>query len=340
MQNKERFFSYDFVRLMALLMVIGVHSLPGRYWVMVVGQALLFACNGIFFLMSGHFNLKERKESELKGYYYKKFRNIFVPVCVYTCVMTIWNSKNTFLADPMPVLRSCASKIVTSNIDSHLWFAYTILGFLLVAPFFAHMVASMGKAERKWFLVLGMGYCTCVFVGANTGHDFSWRYPIDLWLFLFLAAPLFCDELDQHLSTPALAGISVACCAAISLLCDRGWGNHIFDINPFYITECLCLYLLLLRVGKRIGHSRAISFVAKYQFGIYIIHLFMLHRVYDKMPDTSFLPWFLEWPLYVLATLALSLVGVLAIDYLVVKPVQWVLDRIFGQAKPRVKQAS
>ena len=338
MVRQERNFSYDFARFLALLMVIGVHSLPGEYWVIVAGQALLFACNGIFFLMSGHFNLRERKESDLPGYYYKKLRNIFVPVVVYTCVTTVWNSKNQLLDDPLKIARSCFDKIVTSNIDTHLWFVYTVLGFLLVAPFLAHMVTHMGNAERTWFFALGIGYCSLVFLGANTGHSFSWRYPIDLWLFLFLCAPLVCDELDRRCSTPVLLLVSLACCGTLSLLCDRGWGTHIFDINPFYIIECLCLYLLFLRMGKAVGHSKVISFVAKRQFGIYIIHLFMLHRVYDKMPDTSMLPWFVSWPLYILAALALSLVGVLIIDTVVLHPVQWLLDRIYGLVSQKPQQ--
>jgi hypothetical protein len=47
-----------------------------------VGQPLFFACNGIFFLLSGHFNLHVRDESSYGSYYLRKVRNILLPVVV------------------------------------------------------------------------------------------------------------------------------------------------------------------------------------------------------------------------------------------------------------------
>ena len=325
--QKQRFFSFDMARFIALVMVICVHTLPDNYLVWVVGQPLFFTCNGIFFLLSGHFNLRERDEETLGSYYLHKVRNILLPVILYTAVTTCWNMKPQLLSDPRSVLVEYLTKLVYSNSGGHLWFVYTLFGFLLAAPFFAQMLKGMGTTARRWFLRLGMGYATCIFLMTFTDVGFGWEYPFGLWLFLFLAEPIIHPRLEACKTRTLVIG-AAASLGILAMLCHLGLGDHLYDINPFYIIESFCLYELFLRLGTAVSSNAFVSLVAKHQFGMYIIHLFMKYRV---EPHFFYrFPWYLSWPLTVTFTLLGSLVASIVLDAVVVRPVQALFDTVTG----------
>lgn len=99
--SKTRLFPYDLVRVIALIMVICVHSIPDHYWAWAIGQPLFFACNGIFFILSGHFNLRTRDEGTLGRYYLRKVATIVLPVIVYTGMMIVWEMKQELFTNPV-----------------------------------------------------------------------------------------------------------------------------------------------------------------------------------------------------------------------------------------------
>lgn len=62
-----RLYKYDFVRAVAILFVVAVHSLyfvdqsnPACLWIYWTLLTLFLTGNALFFLMSGKFNLRER----------------------------------------------------------------------------------------------------------------------------------------------------------------------------------------------------------------------------------------------------------------------------------------
>ena len=338
MRRTDRIFSYDFVRVVALVMVIAVHSLPSNYLVQVVAQPLLFCCNGIFFILSGHFALRERSGDSLGSYYYRKIRGIIIPIVVYTGVITLWQRKNELATASLGILKEWAKKLIETNATTHLWFVYTVFGFLLAAPFLAHFTARAGRRERRWFALLGIGYVTCLFAGTCTHHDFSWQYPFGLWLFLFCVDPLYHAWIEEHCGTSQLLLAAIGCNAASSLLCHLGIGNvHLFDVNPLYVIEAICLYELLLRLGERLAHSVVVSELAQHQFGIFIMHMFMLRRVQPLVRDG--LPWPVSWSLVILGTLVAASIAVVVIDLTVVRFLQRLCDRLMASRTDSPKVA-
>lgn len=86
-----RLYKYDFVRAVAIMFVVAVHSL---YFVNSVHeqcaypfyalQTIFFTGNVLFFLLSGKFNLREKKDdAAVKKFYYNKIRNIVVPIVIF-----------------------------------------------------------------------------------------------------------------------------------------------------------------------------------------------------------------------------------------------------------------
>jgi surface polysaccharide O-acyltransferase-like enzyme len=286
---------------------------------------LFFACNGIFFLLSVHFNLHVRDESSYGGYYLRKVRNILLPVVVYTCATIIWNMKGQLPSDAAAVAKECMTRIVYTNSGNHLWFVYTLFGYLLAAPFFAQMLDAMGTTGRRWFVILGFGYITCIFAMTFTPIGFGWEYPFGLWLFLFLAEPI-CHPYLERQKTAHIAAAAVGSFLVLATLCHLGKADHLYDCNPFYVVESLCLYELFLRLGNAVSSNAVVSLIAQRQFGMYLIHIFMKRRVEPHFAYV--LPWKLAWPLTVLFTCAGSLAAAIVLDSLAVKPAQLLFDKI------------
>lgn len=97
MQKKQRLFQYDFIRVIAMLMVLALHvELKTRYfrvdynipWYFSNSIIIfLIVCNPIFFMISGKFNLRCQliSISDYFDYYKKKFINIFIPFFSFFC---------------------------------------------------------------------------------------------------------------------------------------------------------------------------------------------------------------------------------------------------------------
>ncbi len=341
---KTRLFPYDLVRVIALIMVICVHSLPDSYWAWAVGQPLFYACNGIFFMLSGHFNLHVREEGTLGRYYLRKVATIMLPVLVYTGIIVVWETKHLLPNYPQAVLGRFAEDFIHANSLSHLWFVYTLFGILLAAPFFARMLQAMNDGEKRWFVGLGMGYFACLFLLSFTRYDLGWDYPFGFACFMFLVEPI-CHPYLQRCPTRALLAGVVVPLGVLAYLCTYGYGSYLFDMNPLYVTEVFCLYELFLRLGGLVGSDKLITLMAKHQYGMYIMHMFCLLRVkayvVPRIPEG--LPWQLSWLLVIASTLLLALVIATTVDIVVIKPLQQLLYRVveaIGRSRGKVASAS
>lgn len=100
MVKRERVFSYDFIRAVAMIFVISVHSLVVidftdqlSFFYFNVMQAVFFTCNGMFFMMSGKFALSKGKVD--CAYYFSKFESIIIPMLIFMGIRTVYINVQT-----------------------------------------------------------------------------------------------------------------------------------------------------------------------------------------------------------------------------------------------------
>ena len=111
MKTKQRSFNYDVMRILMSIFVIAVHTpLPGKlsnsFVVWYALSCLYMQCNGVFFMISGRFNLMkafQSKEDYIR-YYKSKFVTIFVPFCLATAVI-VW-SEHQFESNPILYIKN------------------------------------------------------------------------------------------------------------------------------------------------------------------------------------------------------------------------------------------
>jgi fucose 4-O-acetylase-like acetyltransferase len=93
---KKRIYAFDFMRAVAIIMIVAVHCIPegpseAAHVYATFMKALLLPCNAIFFLMSGMFNLNESALGNLRHYYYRKVQTILIPALVYMLINTVYD---------------------------------------------------------------------------------------------------------------------------------------------------------------------------------------------------------------------------------------------------------
>ena len=145
MAGENRLFGYDLIRFVAMLFVVAVHSLMvvddldgvGAYYIWT-GQAVFFTANALFFILS-----------------------IFVIRTVYD----LYPSWPGFLA----AFKALVINTIYGFNSMEYWFVYALVGFLLAAPFVAHMTSRMTKLEIRYFVIIGLAYQFALVLLANMG---------------------------------------------------------------------------------------------------------------------------------------------------------------------------
>lgn len=338
----NRLYAYDVVRVVAMAFVVAVHSLvvvdassPAIFLVYAVCQATFFTANALFFMLSGKFNLRERKTDEdLKGYYLKRFRGFLLPILILFLIRTLYNLFPNY-ETVLHVGKEYIKNSLGGFNSMEYWFVFTLFGFLLVAPFIAPMFSKMTGFAKKLFLGIGLSYNLLVLVTSNMGIDFGWGY-----LFSGFALAFCLGAFVEDLFTTRKARTWLYLCAAgglavTVLLAWNGWMKTIHDTSPFYTVLAIGIYIFILSAAKNAKPSKVVSFMAQHSFSVYLVHMMFLLPISRMMPQIDGAA---SLALYVATTaivFGLSLLCAIVIDAILVKPAQKAFDWIAGKAASR-----
>ena len=199
----------DLIRVIAMLFVIFLHTfgstdfyLPfeGRLFM----RPILYTCNGLFFLLSGHFALSKFKFDEqdnvvhIKRFYWKRFCSIVIPFLFYSTLLFF---ATTFIPDyskdahqeQLNILHTVnlfAEQIYVKNASTHIWFMYAWFGMIVAAPFLARMLHGMSESELRLLMGIAIGweFLQIILFGNILHKPFTiGGWPFTSWLFYFIA---------------------------------------------------------------------------------------------------------------------------------------------------------
>ena len=340
--SRQRLYQYDVIRALAIIMVVAVHCLPPE-WAPLVGhtscksfvrlsKALLLTCNPLFFMMSGKFNIRPLADTELDRYYYRRVRGVLVPTLIYAAIYTVWyRFPNVLPADALAM--SYLRNVLGVLSDKIFWFVCTLFGMLLVAPYLAQGLRSIGRRGQMCLMGIWLVWSTCHWLGANLDFYYNWSFPLGGFFFFFCLGAFVEDSFLNDLSTRTLAVVGFLAWFVNGTLAYFGWEGYAYDRSPLYGITAICLYLFLVR--RPWNHSErvrgAVSFVATNSFGIYLMHALLVWPVTDLLEPLLDVwgPLFFacHFPLTFLGGLAMALVC----DNLLVRPAQALMDKAFLQ---------
>ncbi|MDO4409185.1 MAG: acyltransferase family protein [Eubacteriales bacterium] len=96
---KQRLVNYDLIRVLACIFVIMIHieTKPFSFPVRVAYTTVFFLSNGIFYMLSGRFNLEQTFDQvgDYLNYYRKKCIPILFPFILVSFLLSIFNYYHT-----------------------------------------------------------------------------------------------------------------------------------------------------------------------------------------------------------------------------------------------------
>ncbi|MCF0128149.1 MAG: acyltransferase [Pseudobutyrivibrio sp.] len=296
--TKPRDYHGDLIRLVAMLLVIGCHtplSHDMHPFLYSFISLLQLCCNGLFLLLSGRFNLRfEPDENDVKGsylgFYYKKFLSVVVPLLFYaTGIFVVTNWGNYGPSNVLDFFRDFYERIYVTNTTTPMWFFYALIGLLLAAPFLSIMLHRLTQIEMKIFMVIMTGLeFFVVFVFYNLlGDNCPVNWIFTGWVIYFIAGFMIHEIEEFHSKRWLFVIVGFVCLAlsAFTLTYFPEYAVRVNDDSPFFLFACIGLYLLLeaVPIPEKVG--KAMSFVAKYAFGVLLLHYDVLVWIKVNHPD-------------------------------------------------------
>jgi len=336
--KKDRIVNYDAIRVLQSLFVICVHTaLP----LLVEDNVLLnntitsflFQCNGVFFMLSGYFNLsKEFSNSEdYKNFYLTRFMTIIIPYSVVSIIFVIIRCvQEHAVLNVKGYIWIIIDTIISANASSHLWFVCILIGFLISTPFLSKMLHSMKNDELLILFGVGMLWnVVTIYLTANVGLSFQisgWIFAG--WPFVFvlgyICSRVVNDNNRKYFYIVGVIGFIISVLGRTYL--DKF--ENATDLSPGYILFFVAMFLFYekqLSVKNRII-SGVISYLAKYSFLTYMLHTLVLQNVTKKLFEAQdSIP---EYIASILFTFVVSYLLAIITSYIVVSPLQKIF-RIF-----------
>ena len=337
--NRGRDVRYDVIRVISMLFVIAVHVNPKPFnsfpWFKGVFDDIIYTCNGMFFMLSGYFNLKkEFVTKEDYGKYYKsKLVTILLPYAVMTCLLygyDYWQSGRAFSL--RIYLEETINQFLALNSEQHLWFMYSLIGLVLSAPFLSKMLHAMKDWELKLLFFIAIGWNAVSFYLAN---DMGWNFHYGKWLLASWTIYFFLGYFQDRVIRQSekkfwyLMG-AVGFFVTVFWSCIFSVENHGgHDFAPAYLFFVIGLYTLLLERVKIPWEpvKRAVSFVAGHSFTVYLIHYLILQMIGDRfyVGNSAKIGFLLTY----FCGFALSLLAAAVFDGIMKKALQEPLKKVF-----------
>lgn len=327
-ERRKRNVYLDILRVMACIMVVGVHvsalcleelDVTGMSFKIMNG----FDCFSIlgvplFVMISGALMLESGREDSIKKLYWKAFKLL----CLYLCWFLFYNTVNFIESGTAWSFENIKQEIVLESLLGrgiyHLWFLPMQAALYMATPF----IAAFRKEKRKCCLFVALFFVLAIFLPTILKFEFPYKtivsglygqFPNTMfagYIGYYILGHVLHEFLPKLKRGQLLAvgaagtvsfGIEVAVCnyesartGQLSIIL-----NDTMAVNAF--CTCICIFLLIKQCS---GHSKSnyvLEKTAALSFGIYLLHPFVLHMLHLWGLDTLFAVPFVSIPLVVAA---------------------------------------
>ncbi len=340
----ERIAFLDYMRVIACLMVIMVHScefffidgseigirsLNDGFWVSVIDSA--FRCSVPLFVMISAYLLLPLKGS-VTNFFKRRFSRVVIPFAIwsllYAMLPYLWGA-----ASGDDVLSSLLRLTYNFNDDSgHMWFVYMLIGLYLFIPILTPWLEQAGKRSVEifiglWFISTFFPYLR-VFAGDIYGECYWNEYNM-LWYFsgfigymvlgyymhhyfawsrkkqVFWGIILY---LTGYYFTASIWYERIPVASTLQEL-ELSWRF----CTPNVVVLTTGAFLIIRGLFEKAGDNPVIRELSALSYGIYLMHIFVLGAVYKLFDGV------LSTPMTILVVGVLTFGGCIIISRLLSK---------------------
>ena len=278
--EKDDYFQY--LRSIAIIAVIVIHSLPEANNIVIVRQFVNF-CVAVFIFLSGY--LTNINSNNVGGFYKKRIVRVVIPYFLWSFVYIIIDGNFEVL--------SIIKKLITGQACGPFYYIIVYIQFILLAPICIKFI----KNSRFRYL----GIITPVTVSILSILNLL-KYPIPfpynsiifpVWfIFYYYGMQVRYYNLETKIKRNLNINIILyILCVVLSIFEGIIWNSFgdysmaISQIKLSSILTSLCFINMVIGVKDKVKiNSPILKKIGDYSFGIYLIHLIFIRIFKDIIP--------------------------------------------------------
>lgn len=315
---KERVLTYDYIRIVAMLLVVACHCFGSVSTIPPSLISLLsyfeMPCNGLFFAVSGALLLPvNTSPNEAGTFLIKRLKKVVIPTIVWSIIYMLCSNKlNTVSACSIPFSAQGASIF---------WFMYVMVGLYIIAPVISPFLEKTEKKTltlylgfwmislcfpilKNWLVInetiTGVLYYPSGFIGYFVLGFYLNKFGVKFNWTLFLYCSAF------------LIMILVKMFANNIKLYDGLWNLSVFcAISVVFYWKGLELLSNKIRLSERAKNCIITS--SNLIFGVYFIHYGIIEYVLPHIDFTLSLPYLVGYTVRI----CIAFISALMLSYII-----------------------
>ena len=327
----DRICMYDYLRVLAVLMVIGIHvfktdfsdGLIQNERICSIQQSIEIwfeSTNVIFVMLSGAFLLKYKEES-LSQFFKRRFSKVLIPMVVYY-LFYVWITQ--IITDfSLDSLRYVFLNFITANNPSfpHFWFMYMLLSVYIAIPFLRYMLKDMPYSKLTWLVLLIIVFSILqIIVPAIWGLRLGISFVFVAWVGIAIIGYWITrEETEAYYKLIIVAGLIAFIISIWLVATNDNAGLFTGNMSPLMELMGMGTFAVFLQWKKLFTKEPwIIRIVSKYSYQIILIHWWTLmwitrgklHIRVDSLGGFGML-------VSILVTALISLAAAIIIDHMV-----------------------
>lgn len=341
-ENDTRNHGYDFLRILAAVMVISMHACRDALADMSIGGAgyhfvnFLFlaalSCNTLYIMLSGALLLQDRQESVLH-FYSRRFSKVVLPLLCYYVLFLDFNhvfdeSLGEGILTSLQMILSGAP-----GFAPQFWLVYTLIALYLFTPFLRKMLKILNTRMLQTLVLLILILNLLTSYLPLLGIHFGVTSSLASWLGAYLLGYyMTTNEAARHDRMYLHIGIF---CLLLSILMAYTIPENIAYISncvPTTLFICCALFSLVRKCSHLFEEKphRILGFFSRYSYSIILVHWYILFVIVESRlgitPARGHI--FGGTIATIVLTFLLSAAYGFIFENLVILPLQYVWDRL------------
>ena len=298
--ENKRLVYVDMLRVIACFLVILTHSsmpmdVSSNIYLALISFISMPATQ-LFFALSGTVLLPVKME--MKAFYKRRFLKLLPPVffwSIITVFVYFMVGKETSTDALLSILKMPLYPVIGVY-----WFVYVMIGLYLLAPFISPWLISANKRQVKlflgfWTITLLLPYLNLFFPGFydETGNYYFALNAFGGYLgYWVLGYYLHSDpiKIGANRRWIMVFVLTIVYFAMVLYMKTRGENMSVF-LGYLQIGSALCVVVIYTIVQNLVIKSKMIvkliSEIAKYSFGIYLIHIIVVREFVWRFFEAS-----------------------------------------------------
>ena len=294
-KNNNRNPVYDYLRLVAVLLVIIIHVLnldlrlaadmegTGIYNTMNYIRCWSGNCNTFFIMISGALLLVDKEESVFT-FYKKRLLRIAIPLIVYY-LWYLWQYEKIGVLTWQEIAIKILSADVYNDNVPHFWLVYEIVAIYVAVPFLRIMLKNMSYTMLTQLVVIT--YVLSILM-KFIPNQIGTIIPLSGWCAVAIVGYWYSREESRKFDTwMIIAGVLVSILEYFKIDPNLAYQDSMTALTQYFIITVLAVFAICFKLQNHLKNFYLLRLVSKYSYGILLIHMWALYFVVRNIIHVS-----------------------------------------------------